>query len=115
MRWLFSRKFNIWLYGLLPSSSSFAIARFFSKSSRAMTPTYEEHFLGNDKEYTVLYINQFLEKQQVDYFVYGHRHLALDIPIQNSRYINTGDWLTLNTYMVMEEEPVLLTFTPPSR
>ena len=80
-----------------------------------MTPAYVEHFLGNDKEFTIQYINQFLKNQQVDYFVYGHRHLALDIPIQNSRYINTGDWLTLNTYMVMEEEPILQTFSLPAK
>jgi UDP-2,3-diacylglucosamine hydrolase len=115
MRWMFSRKFNIWLYGLLPSSGSFAIAKFFSKSSRAMTPAYEEQFLGEDKEFTILYIKDFLKKRHIDYFVYGHRHLALDITIQNSRYVNTGDWLKLNTYMVFDQEPVLCTFNPISK
>lgn len=112
MRWVFSRKFNIWLYGLLPSSSSFAIARFFSRKSRAMTPTHEEQYLGEDKEYVVLYIKEYLKENPADFFIFGHRHLALDIPIQNSRYINTGDWLKLNTYFVLEQEGTLLTFTP---
>ena len=112
MRWVFSRKFNIWWFGLLPSTYSFAIARFFSRKSRSMTPSHEEHFMGEDKEYVVLYIKEFLQKQHADYFIYGHRHLALDIKIQNSRYINTGDWIKLNTYFVLEQEGTLLTFNP---
>jgi UDP-2,3-diacylglucosamine hydrolase len=110
MRWMFSRKFNIWLYGLLPSSTSFAIARFFSKKSRAMTPSYEEQFMGEDKEFVILFIKEYLKEHNVDYFIYGHRHLALNIPINNARYFNTGDWLKLNTYLVFEEEPELVKF-----
>lgn len=110
MRWMFSRKVNIWLYGLLPPSYSFAIARFFSKKSRAMTPSHEEHFMGEEKEFVIQYIKAYLKKHQIDYFIYGHRHLALDIPIQDARYFNIGDWLKLNTYLVFEEEPELVKF-----
>lgn len=114
MRWVFSRKFNIWLYGLLPSFASFAIARFFSRKSRAMTPTHEEQYLGEDKEFVILYIKEYLKENHADFFIFGHRHLALDIQIQQSRYINTGDWIKLNTYFVLEQEGTLLTFTPTS-
>ena len=112
MRWVFSRKFNMWWYGLLPSSASFAIARFFSRKSRAMTPTHEEQYLGEDKEYVILYIKEYLKENHADFFIFGHRHLALDIQIQNSRYINTGDWIKLNSYFVLEQEGTLFTFTP---
>lgn len=75
-----------------------------------MTPSHEEHFMGEEKEFVIQYIKAYLKQHQIDYFIYGHRHLALDIPIQNSRYFNTGDWLKLNTYLVFKEEPELVKF-----
>jgi UDP-2,3-diacylglucosamine hydrolase len=39
----------------------------------------------------------------VDYFVFGHRHYAIDYKINDkSRYINLGDWISLNTYAVFD-------------
>ena len=39
----------------------------------------------------------------VDCFVFGHRHLPLDLPLEGSsaRYLNTGDWLTHATSVVV--------------
>jgi UDP-2,3-diacylglucosamine hydrolase len=40
----------------------------------------------------------------VDCFVFGHRHLPLDLPLEGSsaRYLNTGDWLMHATSVVVE-------------
>ena len=39
----------------------------------------------------------------VDYFIFGHRHYAIDLKINHkSRYINLGDWIRLNTYAVFD-------------
>lgn len=42
---------------------------------------------------------------RVDLFVFGHRHLPLDIPIEGTqaRYLNTGDWLTHKTSVIISE------------
>ena len=46
----------------------------------------------------------------MDYFVFGHRHLPLDIELpKNSRYINLGDWIEYNTYAVFDGENLSLT------
>jgi UDP-2,3-diacylglucosamine hydrolase len=45
----------------------------------------------------------------VDYFVFGHRHLPLDLSIgDKSRYINLGEWLHYNTYAVFDGEELKL-------
>ena len=37
-----------------------------------------------------------LKAERIDYFIFGHRHLPLDLPIEgsSSRYINLGEWVT---------------------
>ena len=50
-----------------------------------------------------LYSKKKLEQKQYDYFVFGHRHLPLEIAIsKHSKYINTGDWITHFTYAVFD-------------
>ena len=40
----------------------------------------------------------------VNYYIFGHRHIPLKLKIdENSIYINLGDWITHNTYAVLEE------------
>jgi len=40
---------------------------------------------------------------KVDFFIFGHRHLVLDIQLpENSRYINLGHWLENSHYGVFD-------------
>ena len=42
-----------------------------------------------------------LQKEHFDYFVFGHRHLPLDMKVgENSKYINLGEWVSDYTYAV---------------
>jgi len=100
-------KINRWLFSLIPQKTGFSIAYFFSKRSRAMTPKYQEKFLGNDKELLVQYCCQYLINHDINYFIFGHRHLPLEINIEKAIYFNTGDWLHHNTYIRFENNPVL--------
>ena len=66
-------------------------------------------FLGNDKEWLVQYSRKKLEEKHRDYFVFGHRHLPLDIELNDrSKYINLGDWIGHCTYAVFENETLSL-------
>jgi UDP-2,3-diacylglucosamine hydrolase len=103
-------KINRWLFGFIPPKTGFAIAHFLSRRSRAMKPEYQEKFLGNDKELLVQYCCQYLDRHNIDYFIFGHRHLPLEISIKNATYFNTGDWLNHNTYIRCEKNPVLCYF-----
>jgi len=60
-------------------------------------------FLGDHKEWLMLYAKTVLEKQHFDYFIFGHRHLMLDYQItENSRFIYLGDWLWNFSYSVFD-------------
>ena len=69
----------------------------------------DEKFLGEENEWLALYCKEQLEKEHHDYFVFGHRHLPLNINLgQDSRYINTGDWLQYFTYAVFDGDTLEL-------
>jgi len=75
-----------------------------------MTPEYKERFLGNDKELLVQFCHQYIENHDIDFFIMGHRHLPLEIKINNAIYFNTGDWINHNTFIKYEKNPLLLTY-----
>ncbi len=48
-----------------------------------------------------------LLKEQIDYFIFGHRHRMTNEKIgQNSRFILLGDWITSFSYGVFDGETV---------
>ncbi|KIO42813.1 UDP-2,3-diacylglucosamine diphosphatase [Sanguibacteroides justesenii] len=68
-------------------------------------------YLGEDKEEIVLYCKQILQQRHFDYFIFGHRHIPIDLPLcESSRYINTGDWISHFSYAVFDGEKVELKF-----
>lgn len=91
------------LFGFLHPNIGMGIANFFSRRSRLANGIVDETYLGPDKEWLAIYCNEVIQKEHFDYFVFGHRHLPLDLPIgENSRYINLGDWMQHFTYAVFD-------------
>ncbi|HVT84601.1 MAG TPA: UDP-2,3-diacylglucosamine diphosphatase [Chitinophagaceae bacterium] len=98
-----------WLFGVLPPFFGMGLAHYLSRRSRAQTGAAEEVFLGEDKEWLILFCKSELQKEHYDFFVFGHRHLAIDFALeQNSRYINLGDWIRYFTYAVFDGEKLEL-------
>jgi UDP-2,3-diacylglucosamine hydrolase len=64
--------------------------------------------LGDEKEYLFLHAADVLRKDPVDYFIFGHRHLSFNRPLNGARVVNLGDWFTKNTYAVYDGENVKL-------
>ena len=108
---IFRNKACQWFFGILPPYIGMGIAGYFSRKSRAQTGQTDEVFLGEDKEWLVLYSKEILEKKHYDYFVFGHRHLPLDIKLNDtSRYLNLGDWIKYNSYAVFDGNDMILTY-----
>ena len=100
---IFTNPICQWLFGWLHPDMGIPIANYFSSKSRAKTGTSDEVFMGEDKEWLILYSKQKVKEIPADYFIFGHRHYPLDIAInETSRYINLGDWLRSNTYGVFD-------------
>lgn len=104
------------MFGVLPPNVGMGIANYFSKKSRAQTGQTDEVFLGEDKEWLIIYCKEILQQQQYDYFIFGHRHLPIDFKLSDpnshreSRYINLGDWITYFSYAVFDGEELLLKY-----
>lgn len=99
---VFASKICQWLFARLHPNFGLGIANYLSKKSRIATGTTDEKFLGEENEWLVIYSKEILEKKHYDYLIFGHRHLPLDIKIENSRYINLGEWIQYFTYGVFD-------------
>ncbi len=82
------------------------LAQKWSSHSRLENGKIEaDTFRGEEQEEIVRFCKQTLENKHFDYFIFGHRHIPIDLPLTNhSRYINTGDWITWFTYAVFDGE-----------
>ncbi|MEX1191944.1 MAG: UDP-2,3-diacylglucosamine diphosphatase [Brumimicrobium sp.] len=106
---VFNNKFFQWCFARLHPNLGIWLANYSSRKSRAATGNEDEVYLGENNEWLVQYSKDVLKSEHFDYFVFGHRHLPLDIKVgDNSRYINLGDWLKYNTYGVLEEGELIL-------
>lgn len=100
---VFRSKFSQWLFGILHPQSGIGLAHYMSRKSRAATGMTDEQFMGEEKEWLIIFSKQMLEKKHFDYFIFGHRHLPLDFKLKdNSRYINLGDWIKYNSFAVFD-------------
>ncbi len=106
---VFRNKLAQWLYARFHPNFSFGLAHFFSRKSRAYTGDSDAKFLGKENEWLYIYCESILKQKHFDYFVFGHRHLPLDLEINaESKYINLGDWIDYNTYAVFDGDTLKL-------
>jgi len=109
LRRVFASKTCQWLFSRLHPNFAFAIARLSSKRSRTVTGDSDEKFLGAENEWLYLFCRDYLKTHKVDYFVFGHRHLPLDLDVDGkARYVNLGDWIKYYTYAVFDGEKLEL-------
>ena len=67
-------------------------------------------YQGEEREHLIRFAkNKLREMPDINYFIFGHRHILLDLPIaQKSRVIMLGDWLTFFSYAEFDGESVEL-------
>lgn len=100
---IFTNPICQWLFRWIHPDLGIQLANYFSAQSRAKTGSADEQFLGEDKEWLIIYTKQKAKELDVDFFIFGHRHYGINFKINDrSRYINLGDWIRLNTYGVFD-------------
>jgi UDP-2,3-diacylglucosamine hydrolase len=109
---IFSNKFCQWLFAQMHPNIGIGLANYFSRKSRMANAQADEVFLGENEEWLVQFCKDYLSKNPpVDYFVFGHRHLPLDIRLEKgARYINLGEWVKYNSYAVFDGKELELKF-----
>lgn len=109
LRKIFASRVCQWLFSRLHPNFAFYIAKRSSKRSRVITGDQDEKFLGAENEWLYLYSKDYLKEHKIDYFIFGHRHLPLDLDVEGkARYINLGEWIQYNTYAVFDGDKLEL-------
>lgn len=99
LKWFFASKTCQWLFSRLHPNLAFYIAQLSSRKSRAKTGSSDEKFLGQENEWLYQFCLQHSEKEKIDYYIFGHRHLPLELNIEGrATYINLGEWIKSRTY-----------------
>ena len=95
---IFANKFSQWLFARFYPNFGISLANFWSRRSRISTGTTDDKYLGDDKEFLVKFIKDKLKTEKVDYFIFGHRHLPINMNVESAQYTNLGDWVKYYTY-----------------
>ncbi|HAA14741.1 MAG TPA: UDP-2,3-diacylglucosamine hydrolase [Cytophagales bacterium] len=93
-----------WLYARVHPNTGIGVAQYFSNSSRHSGEGKVYKFHG-EEEWLIQYCEKVHGENPHDFYLFGHRHLPMDIPIgENGRYINLGEWMHHYTYAVYDAE-----------
>lgn len=106
---VFTNRILQWLFARIHPNASLAFGHRWSRSSRYAKGIIAEPYRGDDKEWQVAFACETIKTNPVDFFIFGHRHLPFDITVgNNTRVINTGDWITNFTYAVWHDKKLEL-------
>jgi UDP-2,3-diacylglucosamine hydrolase len=112
---LFRNPFFRWLFNnILPANLGVWLGQTWSEKNKDGRIDKKEKFETPEKEFLFHYCTDIESKQHNDFYIFGHRHLALDLPIGNSsRYFNLGEWFYYRTYGVFDGDKFeLLRYKP---
>lgn len=99
---MFNNPFFQWLFQWLHPNIGMFLAHKWSMSSR-ISNMEREKFQRAENEFLLAYCQQTEQKEHHDFYIFGHRHLPLDLPVgPNSRYINLGEWVNFSPYAVFD-------------
>ncbi|MEL6534226.1 MAG: UDP-2,3-diacylglucosamine diphosphatase [Bacteroidota bacterium] len=87
-----------WLYSRVHPNTGIGVAQYFSNSSRHASAEKPQEFRGKE-EWLIQYCEKLHTTHPHDFYLFGHRHIPMDIPIgESGRYINLGEWINHCTY-----------------
>lgn len=108
---VFANRWCQMAFGLIPPYFGMSLAHFWSRKSRENNREVRD-FLGHDNEWLVQYCERKSASEEIDFFIFGHRHLPIDVTLSNgkSRYINLGEWMNFNSYAQFDGQDISIHF-----
>ena len=107
-----------WAFARLHPDFAFRIGSRLSRDSRAAGAEAEARYTGPEGEWLFHHCRDVLDRDAYDAFIFGHRHLPLDLEVTSSngartaRYLNCGDWIGHRTYVTLDGDgPALRNWT----
>ncbi len=99
---IFQNKLAQWLFRWVHPDLGIKLAHAWSKGSRISNDEKGNEFRGED-EWLWDYCKEVEKETHHDYYIFGHRHLPLDLKInKNARYINLAEWVNYSHYAVFD-------------
>ena len=100
MKKVFTNPICQWMYKwIIHPDIGIKIAQHLSVKNKIISGDDDAVFLGEEKEWLVQYAKRKLETNHYDYFIFGHRHMPLNVKLNDkSTYFNLGDWIKYYTY-----------------
>jgi UDP-2,3-diacylglucosamine hydrolase len=90
------------VYSSLHPSIGVGIGLRWSLNSR-LGKGIKKEFMGEEKEDLIRYALAFPSDEKIDYFIFGHRHLAMEYKLKNgAEIIFLGDWIKQSSYAVWD-------------
>ena len=108
---VFASKVCQWLFARIHPNFGMGLANFWSRKSRLANPE-KEVFNGAENEWLFIYSKEQLQLQpNIRYFVFGHRHLPLNLEVANNcNYINLGDWFNWCSFAELRDGKMTLSY-----
>ena len=95
---IFHNKILRKLYSSLHPSIGVGIGHYWSLNSR-LGKGIKLEFMGEENEDLIRYAEMILEKEKIDFFIFGHRHLAMTYKMKEcSEICFLGDWINHSSY-----------------
>lgn len=100
MRWAFHNRFLQKCFSTLHPRIAFKLGNGWSKKSR-LAKNISYIFRGEDEP---LYKWCARNAKKAEFFIFGHYHSRVDIPVKKSRLLILGDWITSPNWIVYDAE-----------
>jgi len=109
MKKVFTLPLFQWMFKWLHPDLGMKLGQYMSVKNKLISGDEDAKYLGEENEWLVQYCKRKLETKHYDYFVFGHRHLPLEIDLEkDSKYVNLGDWIHYFTYGVFDGKTLTL-------
>lgn len=93
------------LFRLLPPEIGQNFGYAWSESNRKKIMHLDNKFQGEENETLVAFAKKYSENHEVDYMIFGHRHIELNLELKNkSRVVILGDFIGIFSYGVFDGE-----------
>ena len=90
------------LFSFIHPDIGISLGKFLSQKNKIISGD-EKVFESEDKEMLFSYCKDVLKTKYYHFFIFGHRHVPLELDLgNNSKYFNTGDWITHFSYLVYD-------------
>ena len=108
LRKIFHSRFLRLCFSAVHPRLTIPLAHAWSNRSRLYGGVQE--YLGEESEHLILFSKEKLnENPDIDYFIFGHRHILLDLPIgEKSKVVILGDWITYFSFAEFDGEHLTL-------